>query len=126
MSKHKPSQPLSLNAALNASQPRQQPDSDSACCGHGRGQHLRYVDHDECSRCECDEFVPAAERQEESRGRIETGVVQFADDWPGVFIRGDNAIAYASELRRIALKLGDSEPVLIELASLLESCKEKP
>ena len=26
--------------------------------------------------------------------RIETGVVQFNDDWPGVFIRGDNALHF--------------------------------
>lgn len=24
-------------------------------------------------------------------GRVETGPVQFGDDWPGLFIRGDNA-----------------------------------
>jgi len=24
-------------------------------------------------------------------GRIETGAVQFNEDWPGIFIRGDNA-----------------------------------
>jgi hypothetical protein len=27
--------------------------------------------------------------------RIETGPVQFGDDWPGVFIRGDNALWFA-------------------------------
>ena len=27
--------------------------------------------------------------------RVETGPVQFGDDWPGVFIRGDNAGYYA-------------------------------
>lgn len=27
--------------------------------------------------------------------RVETGPVQFEDDWPGVFIRGDNAFFYA-------------------------------
>ena len=32
--------------------------------------------------------------------RIETGVVQFDDDWPGVFIRGDNALYYAMLVRR--------------------------
>jgi hypothetical protein len=26
--------------------------------------------------------------------RVETGAVQFGDDWPGVFIRGDNAFFY--------------------------------
>lgn len=30
--------------------------------------------------------------------RLETGVVQEGDDWPGVFIRGDNAMAYAMSL----------------------------
>lgn len=27
--------------------------------------------------------------------RVETGPVQFDDDWPGTFIRGDNAAYYA-------------------------------
>lgn len=31
-------------------------------------------------------------------GRVETGPVQFGEDWPGVFIRGDNAGALASLL----------------------------
>lgn len=26
--------------------------------------------------------------------RVETGVIQFGDDWPGTFIRGDNSMAY--------------------------------
>lgn len=30
--------------------------------------------------------------------RIETGPLQFGDDWPGVFIRGDNALADANML----------------------------
>jgi len=28
--------------------------------------------------------------------RPETGTMQFGNDWPGVFIRGDNAVFYAS------------------------------
>jgi len=32
--------------------------------------------------------------------RIETGSVQFGDDWPGVFIRGDNAAYYAMILKQ--------------------------
>lgn len=32
-------------------------------------------------------------------GRVETGPVQFGDDWPGIFIRGDNAFGYAMELQ---------------------------
>ena len=27
--------------------------------------------------------------------RVETGVTQFGDDWPGIFIRGDDAFHYA-------------------------------
>ena len=33
--------------------------------------------------------------------RIETGVVSFGDDWPGVFIRGDNAHGYLHSLQHI-------------------------
>jgi hypothetical protein len=34
-------------------------------------------------------------------GRVETGVVQFGEDWPGVFIRGDNAAAYSAALKAL-------------------------
>ncbi len=30
--------------------------------------------------------------------RVETGPIQFGEDWPGVFIRGDNAAYYALAL----------------------------
>ena len=33
--------------------------------------------------------------------RPETGPMQFGDDWPGVFIRGDNAFGYAQALESI-------------------------
>lgn len=33
--------------------------------------------------------------------RVETGPVQFGDDWPGVFIRGDNAAYYAMLLGQV-------------------------
>ena len=33
--------------------------------------------------------------------RVETGAVQFGDDWPGLFIRGDNCIFYAMVLESI-------------------------
>lgn len=38
-------------------------------------------------------------------GRVETGVLQINDDWPGVFIRGDNAMHYAMNLRRMIAEL---------------------
>lgn len=31
--------------------------------------------------------------------RLESGVVQFGDDWPGVFFRGDDAFHYAQQVR---------------------------
>jgi hypothetical protein len=33
--------------------------------------------------------------------RVETGVIKLGDDWPGVFIRGDDACAYATHLEVI-------------------------
>ena len=64
-----------------------------------------------------------------SEGRPETGAMSFGDDWPGVFIRGDNAFAFALALRSVLanaksdridwLSLG----VLQSLAELLESCR---
>lgn len=57
--------------------------------------------------------------------RIETGVLQFNDDWPGVFIRGDNAINYAIHLGAL-LELDNthsiSKSVLKSLVDLLSSC----
>lgn len=37
--------------------------------------------------------------------RIETGALQFADDWPGLFIRGDNAMDLAIGLRTVETML---------------------
>lgn len=63
---------------------------------------------------------------EASAGRVETGVVQFDDDWPGVFIRGDNALmGYLPALKR--LLNGDAtriDVVTLEgLERLLASCR---
>lgn len=41
------------------------------------------------------------QRLPEQRGRVETGAVQFGEDWPGLFIRGDNAFYYAILIRQI-------------------------
>lgn len=42
--------------------------------------------------------------------RPETGQMQFGDDWPGVFIRGDNAAHYMLTLRQ-ALSAPDLHPL---------------
>jgi hypothetical protein len=60
--------------------------------------------------------------------RPETGVMQFGDDWPGIFIRGDNAMAFALNLEAALKVLGDKAPRGVALAyseslvKLLKSC----
>jgi hypothetical protein len=39
--------------------------------------------------------------------RVETGAVQFGDDWPGLFIRGDNARSLSLWVRQLADLLAD-------------------
>jgi hypothetical protein len=63
--------------------------------------------------------------------RIETGPIQFGDDWPGVFIRGDNAFGYAMALRSVIANALHSklDPIAIlqlkGLAETLEGCVVK-
>lgn len=64
--------------------------------------------------------------------RVETGVVQFGDDWPGVFIRGDDCLGYALALRGTLSRLSDSfadqvkEAALHSLAVELEGAVPAP
>jgi len=37
----------------------------------------------------------------EQEERVETGAVQFGDDWPGLFIRGDDAYEIALAIKAI-------------------------
>jgi hypothetical protein len=69
--------------------------------------------------------------------RLETGVLKPEGDWPGIFIRGDDALAYANQLRRLLFdvlearaRAGNISPEEIaawgklnELADLLASCR---
>lgn len=63
------------------------------------------------------------------RGRIESGRIQFNDDWPGVFIRGDQAMMYFSQLLNVLnsareAKLPDEDIKSIEmLIDLMQSCR---
>jgi hypothetical protein len=68
--------------------------------------------------------------QPECCSRVETGVVQFGNDWPGVFLRGDNAQAIALRLKYLLEK--DTEKdfgnelmngSLTEFLGLLLACK---
>lgn len=45
----------------------------------------------------------------EDTKRVETGPLQINDDWPGVFIRGDNAFHYAMHLQTVLDEIDQSE-----------------
>ncbi len=53
--------------------------------------------NEETNPSECNERVERIVKlpMPEGMTRLETGPMQFGDDWPGVFIRGDNAAHYA-------------------------------
>lgn len=56
-------------------------------------------------------------------GRIETGIVRFNGDWPGVFIRGDEALGKVHCLK-VAATLTENILLrndLLQLAELFES-----
>lgn len=62
--------------------------------------------------------------------RVETGVIQFGDDWPGVFFRGDEARATARMLKALMQHVGHPEylangSLLHQLVDQLESCRVK-
>lgn len=55
--------------------------------------------------------------------RVESGPAQFGDDWPGVFIRGDNAAYYVLTLAQVASRIEDplERVVVADLQKLLGS-----
>ncbi len=60
--------------------------------------------------------------------RVETGVVRFGDDWPGLFIRGDNAFAYARYLEEVLKHVEGTSALALanvrDLLALLGSTRE--
>jgi hypothetical protein len=62
--------------------------------------------------------------------RVETGTVQFGEDWPGVFIRGDDAAYYAMALRCVLEMPPDDRIIeaaaVSELADTLEASRVRP
>lgn len=64
--------------------------------------------------------------------RLETGVVRLEDDWPGIFIRGDNAFGYSIDLKAIERFLSSESnlPISVRMGvsalksviKLLDSC----
>lgn len=69
------------------------------------------------------QYLPGADR------RIETGVVVFGEDWPGLFFRGDDALHFASAVRAAAQTMSQDPDKAIQamvlngLANTLESCE---
>lgn len=61
--------------------------------------------------------------------RVETGPVQFGDDWPGVFIRGDHCLWYANMLY-CAVRMQEPGPFCLKtlesLRVLLQECRVLP
>ncbi|MCZ6507727.1 MAG: hypothetical protein O7A04_06745 [Acidobacteria bacterium] len=59
--------------------------------------------------------------------RVETGVVVFGPDWPGVYIRGDDALHFKLAVgAAIGYVPRDTADQLRELRRLLESCRAVP
>ena len=58
-----------------------------------------------------------------SHQRISTGAVQFADDWPGVFIRGDDSLGFKQWVEKAAERLrpSDGRPLLPDDAAMYAS-----
>ncbi len=55
--------------------------------------------------------------------RVETGPVAFGRDWPGVFIRGDNAMWYSMNLRFVKTDQFLVSKCVEDLRELLASCQ---
>lgn len=62
--------------------------------------------------------------------RAESGPVKFKNDWTGVFIRGDNALAYVLYLQKLLDEVSQNSDDIIAvsylqgLINLLSSCEE--
>ena len=54
-----------------------------------------------------------------SSGETPTGAIQFQNDWPGLFIRGDEAIILLSRIRGLQERLA-SHPDVVVAAALMD------
>ena len=53
-------------------------------------------------------------------GRVPTGAIQFEQDWPGLFVRGDEAGFLLLAIRRVERQLGGLPLALAEVAQIIE------
>jgi hypothetical protein len=92
----------------------------------GEGETTTSVRMNESSVREQSDKVPSLTEvpELESGHRPETGPMQFGPDWPGLFIRGDNAMGYAMYVAHaIQLLPADSWPAKSGLQSLLSDLR---
>lgn len=61
----------------------------------------------------------------EEKIRVESGPIQFGTDWPGVFLRGDNALYYANVLSEILAKLDNETIEDVFMIASLEGLKNE-
>ncbi len=67
--------------------------------------------------------LPRAFSPELPASRVETGPLQVNDDWPGIFIRGDNAIFCAWNLDQFLTKAKETNNIDIISFSSLEGLR---
>lgn len=48
--------------------------------------------------------------------RVETGAVQIGDDWPGLFVRGDEAIILMSGIHTLLEQFSEPDDATVRLA----------
>ena len=60
----------------------------------------------------------------ELKDRVETGPLQINDDWPGLFIRGDNSFSHRTNLSIIRRKIKSGQTItpddMINLERVME------
>jgi hypothetical protein len=49
-------------------------------------------------------------------GQTPTGAMQFQDDWPGLFVRGDDAIMLMAAIEQLQERLADHPDVIVAAA----------
>ena len=57
--------------------------------------------------------------------RVETGILQFGDDCPGIFLRGDSAKAFQLQLENYMNDPNTSNVYMKSLLKILNSCERK-
>jgi hypothetical protein len=48
--------------------------------------------------------------------QVPTGALQFRDDWPGLFVRGDDAIGLMLSIRHLSERLADNADIVVASA----------